>query len=190
MAKASFKLPNGTTVELDGSPEEIQKLLLLYGGQQSAPAADTPPVRPKRKRPARKSSKGSPTSAATPKPTIDLAAIVRTLKEWDQFEAVEKRILDKASQVDRTLLPLFVISELMPNSRVALTSGDISKITAELGVPLSVANVSSTLASTAQRYVHGDTVRKRGQPVRYQLTRRGVQYMKSVIAGNSHEDEK
>jgi len=35
MAKASFRLPNGTNVTIEGTPEEIKGLLTYYGGQQS-----------------------------------------------------------------------------------------------------------------------------------------------------------
>lgn len=36
MATASIDLPNGTKVKIEGSPEEINKLLELYGGQLSS----------------------------------------------------------------------------------------------------------------------------------------------------------
>jgi hypothetical protein len=35
MAKASLTLPNGTVVEVNGSPEEIAKLMELYSGAKS-----------------------------------------------------------------------------------------------------------------------------------------------------------
>jgi hypothetical protein len=37
MAKASIELPNGTAVNIEGTTEEIQRLLEFYGGQASAP---------------------------------------------------------------------------------------------------------------------------------------------------------
>jgi hypothetical protein len=66
-----------------------------------------------------------------------------------------------------------------------LSSGEITKITTDLGVPISTPNASNTLSGTAAKYVMGDRVRKRGQAVRYRLSRRGVQYMKGVISGKS-----
>jgi hypothetical protein len=69
----------------------------------------------------------------------------------------------------------------------ALSSGEISKITADLGVPVSQPNVSKTLSGTAAKYVMGDRVRKKGQPVRYKLSRRGLQYLQSVIRGKDSE---
>jgi hypothetical protein len=62
----------------------------------------------------------------------------------------------------------------------------VKKITTELGIPISQPNASRTLSGTASKYVIGDKVRVKGQPVRYKLSRRGVKYMKEVLAGNSN----
>lgn len=58
----------------------------------------------------------------------------------------------------------------------------------DLGVPVSQPNASKTLSGTAAKYVIGDRVRKKGQLVRYKLSRRGLQYMQSVISGGANED--
>lgn len=39
MARASLKLPNGTVVILEGTPEEVKQLLESYGGEPSEPSA-------------------------------------------------------------------------------------------------------------------------------------------------------
>ena len=96
-----------------------------------------------------------------------------------------REILDRASQVDRTLLPLYLVHEHLGNA-FGLSSGDVSKITTDLGVPVSQPNASKTLSGTAAKYVIGDKVRKRGQLVRYKLSRRGVQYLQTVIGGKTH----
>jgi hypothetical protein len=119
---------------------------------------------------------------------VDLNAIVGALKEWDKFEAVEERILDKSSQVDRTLLVMYAAQRLS-GIETGLTSGEISTVTKGLGVPLSVPNVSRTLSGAAHRYVHGDAVRKKGAISRYQLTRRGLQYIEAVIDGTEDADK-
>jgi hypothetical protein len=62
-----------------------------------------------------------------------------------------------------------------------LTSGEVSKVTTELGIRIDVANASKTLSGSASRYVIGDRVRKSGQPVRYKLSRRGHAYVKEAI---------
>ena len=61
----------------------------------------------------------------------------------------------------------------------------MSKITTDLGIPISQSNASTTLSGTASKYVIGDKVKVRGKAVRYKLSRRGVKYMKEVLAGNA-----
>jgi hypothetical protein len=194
MAKASILLPSGTKVEIDGTPEEVASLLALYG-QGGAPGAKaeltgTTAKARRSRRPAARHTKDTSGARAAALPSTDpalLAEIANKVKTSDEAEAIEEKILDKTSQVDRTLLPLYIVHDYL-DSKHGLTSGDISKITAQLGIPISTANASSTLSGTASRYVMADTVRKKGVPVRYKLTRRGQKYMKAVITGQASED--
>lgn len=173
MPKATLTLPDGTLVTLDGSPEEIQRVLALYG---------TPKTVAKGQKPANVRRKGKvaakPEAADTNE--TDIPKIVNLVKTCDEAEDIEKNILDRTALVDRVLLPLYIVHEHMGNAP-GLTSGEISRITRELGVPVSQPNASTTLSGTASKYVMGDKVRVKGHAVRYQLTRRGVQYLKTVI---------
>lgn len=168
MVRASLTLPNGRTVNIEGSPDEVKKLLDLYAAKPPRP--DQP-----------HQQQGVAQGAA-----VDLTAIVGLVKDCEEAEAIERNILNRSSQVDRTLLPLYIVHEHLKNA-YGLSSGEISKITTELGVPVFVSNASKTLSGAAARYVIGDRVRKRGQPVRYKLSRRGVQYMQAVIRGKADE---
>ena len=108
--------------------------------------------------------------------------IVNLIKSCDQAELIEENILNnKPSQLARVVLPLGIIHEHMSNA-FGLTSGEISKISKELGVPLSPANTAHTLAGPAAKYVMGDKARKPGQSVKYRLNRRGVELFKNMIA--------
>lgn len=71
------------------------------------------------------------------------------------------------------------------NNAFGLTSGEVAKITTDLGIPISQPNASRTLSGTASKYVIGDKVKMKGQPVRYKLSRRGVKYIQEVLAGNA-----
>ncbi|MDY6948270.1 MAG: hypothetical protein SXG53_21390 [Pseudomonadota bacterium] len=194
MAKASILLPNGTKVDIDGSAEEVASLLRLYGegGKEELPGAKTQVL--KVKRPRRNSARRGEAKAAgaakagvpSTDPTL-LAQIANIVKTCEEAEAIEEKILDKTSQVDRTLLPLYIVHDYFKNEH-GLTSGDINKITTQLGIPISTANASNTLSGTASRYVMADSVRKQGVPVRYKLTRRGQKYVKAVITGQASED--
>lgn len=179
MAKATLKLSNGTSVVIEGTPEEVHRLLSLYSG-------DSPKSIPESRRPARKKASAVKDEAGD---HPDLADIVNLIKTCDEAESIEEQILDRTSQVNRILLPLYVIHEYLGNA-VGLTSGEIKKITTELGIPVSQPNASHTLSGTASRYVVGDSMRKKGRPVRYKLHRRGVQYLKSVIADGQNENQK
>jgi hypothetical protein len=185
MPKATIKLPDGTSVVIDGSPEEVAKLLALYGGATSEAAASSVDSikKPKRKQVAPK-NKVATSKKAESGDSPDLPAIIKTIKNCDWAESIETKVLDKVGQVNRILLPLFIVHEYMDNA-YALTSGEVSQITTDLGIPVQTPNVSRTLSGTASKYVIGDKVRKQGQAVRYKLSRRGVQYFKGLLEVNS-----
>lgn len=183
MAKASLKLPNGPTITLEGTPEEVKHLLELYGGEeQRASKAATQSRGIQRSR-----TNGSSTQTTKDKQdgNPDINLIVTLAKDCDEAEAIEKQILDRTAQVDRTLLPLYIVHEYLHNA-FGLTSGEVKKITTELGIPISQPNASRTLSGTASKYVIGDKIKVKGQPVRYKLSRRGVTYMKEILAGDSN----
>ena len=183
MAKAAFTLPNGTVVEIEGSTQEVKDLLEFYGGGASNAAA--PDRKQSAKKAGRKKKAAAPIEAESE--AFDVTEIVNEVKSCDEAENIEARILDKSSQVDRTLLPMYVVHEYLDNEH-ALSSGDINKVTTQLSVPVAQPNVSNTLSGTAAKYVTGDRTRKRGgRAVRYKLNRRGVKYLKSVIIGDSGE---
>lgn len=181
-------LPNGTRVDIEGTTEEVAHLLATVGQAGGASQTKTPrssAVRKKARRAARANgSKRAKTSSD--QPAVDIAAIVNAVKNCDEADAIEEKILDKTSQVDRTLLPLYVMHEYI-EGKLGLTSGDINRVTTQLGIPISTANASSTLSGTASRYVMADSVRKKGVPVRYTLSRKGAQYVKGILAGQDNE---
>ncbi len=179
MAKASFTLPDGTTVTIDGTPQEVHELLAFYAkGKAKTHSGSATTTAKARSVPA----PAERVATDADESSVNLADVVNLLKNCEEAEVIEKQILDKPSQVNRTLLPMYIVHEHMEN-RFGLTSGEISKITAQLGAPISTANASATLAGAATRYVVGDRVRKTGESVRYKLSRRGVQYVKSILHG-------
>jgi hypothetical protein len=162
-------------VTIDGNSDEIKALLEYYAGSaQRTSAAQKTAVT--KSAPATKSSSAE----------HSITEIVNQVKNSKEAESIELHILNKQSQVDRTLLPLYIVHEYLDNA-MGLTSGDISRITSELGIPISTANASGTLSGTASRYVVGNRLRKQGQPVHYKLSLRGVTYLKSVISGQQDD---
>lgn len=181
MAKAQLTLPNGTVVEIEGSIEEVKELLEFYAGAGGGGSAAP------RKKAAKKSArKKAAAKDVVESDALNLTDIVNEVKSCDEAENIEARILDKSSQVDRTLLPIYIVHEYFDNQH-GLSSGDVNKVTTQLSVPVSQPNASKTLSGTASKYVIGDSTRKKGSTVRYKLNRRGVKYLKSVISGDSGE---
>jgi len=179
MAKAHLTLPNGTQVSIEGTPEEVHRLLNLTRGTGSEAKVRAGAMKK------RKSAGAKSDAAEATQP--DLAQIVNLAKDCNEAKAIEKNILDRISIVDRVLLPLYILKK-HGRSPHGLTSGEVSKITKELGVPVSQPNASTALSGAASKYVMGDKVRRRGQPVRYRLSRRGERYLAAVIGGKGGEE--
>lgn len=191
MAKATMILPNGTKVDIEGTTEEVTQLLATVG-QGGGARQLTPSHSHRAKKKARRGARADGLANAksgNEQSAVDITAIVNEVKNCDEADVIEEKILDKTSQVDRTLLPLYIVYEYI-ESKVGLTSGDINRVTKQLGIPISTANASRTLSGTASRYVMADSVRKKGVPVRYSLSRKGAQYMKGILAGRENAAKK
>lgn len=175
MPKASIKLPDGSSVAIEGSPAEVAKILALYGGA----SVSTQGEKVKQKRTIQK-AKEPTTAKKDSADTPNLPEIINLIKTCDEAEAIETNILDKAARVNRILLPLYIVHEHLDNA-YGLTSGEVSQILANMGTPVSMSNASGILSKTASKYVHGDIIRKKGRTVRYKIIRRGVTYLKGVL---------
>ena len=166
--KATFVLPSGTKVEVDGETAEVQALLERYTTE-----ADGQP-RPQPRQPARGPT-SSDNGGSDEDNQISEIAVVNRIKEDDALSWLHD-IIDSRNVLDRVLLPLFVVNQI--DSRAdGLTSGFISRVFAELGVRLAVPNVSTVLSGKAKRYVLADSSRRKGTPVRYKISRAGMSYL-------------
>jgi hypothetical protein len=179
MAEAKIKLPNGTEVAITGSPEEIARVVSLYNE-----TADTEPVRKRSKAAPLRAGETAPEQAAdSGQSEIDLASILNTINDCDESEAIEQHVLDEPDVVNRVLMCLY-INEKYFNSSPPMTTGEISQILKQLGVPVTTPNVSLAISRKANSYVMYDGVRKKGAIVRYSLNRRGMQYFQEVLGGS------
>jgi len=181
MAKASITLESGALVAIEGTVEEIQKLLSVYGkAKGDSSSAPSGPAHASRQNPNPVlTGIGKGKGKLEHHTSVDLLAIVNHIKSCDEAALIGTHILDRVGQSGRVILPLYIVHEHLGNSP-GLTSGDISKITIDLGIPMAVGNVSNMLAGPVSKYVVGDKVRKHGQPVRYKLSRLGRTYFKIV----------
>lgn len=185
MAKATLTLPSGTSVVIEGTVEEVQQLL---EANSAITAASAKPARKSTKRPQRKSVSGEKRPSSTNQPKVDVSAVVNAIKNSDDWDAIEEKVLNKSSQLGRLLLPLYAAKKYL-NLDIGLSSGDIARTTRELSVPLSTSNASKALSGAASKYVIGDAVRKQGNMVRYALHKRGVDYFESLLAAEPDQSQ-
>jgi hypothetical protein len=184
MPKASFTLPNGTIVTIEGTTAEVRNLLEFYGGKPKK--GERVRYKPVAKGGRKKNGTEKKISPAR------IAHIVNQIKSCPEAEAIEKNILAKTHEANRVLLPLYVMHEYMGNA-FGITTIEISKVTAELGARVRVSRQAALRAlvrSPASRYVLTDKARRRGIATRYTLDERGVQYMKTVLTGQAEESSK
>lgn len=178
MVKSTIKLPDGTTITIEGSPEELKKVLSVYQGQNTSNVGkEQKPVSEKK---INKSSKQPKTTEDKTSKKDLIVELVNAIKNADDMDEIEKKILDKASQVDRVILPLFIMGRDLDN-QISLTSNDIYKVLKELGISMALPNISKTLRGTALKYVIADKVTKKGESTPYKISRKGEQYIKNTL---------
>lgn len=174
MPKTTFSLKDGTKVTIEGTSHEVTQLLDYYASRADRSVSDKPHKLPTEK---------AATSSEKPlEKTEYLQEIVKKVKSCKEAKAIESQILDSTSEVNRAILPLYIIYVYFDNG-TGLTTTQISQITADLGIRISRQNVLRAVKFTGSRYIMA--VKSKGASPRYKLNRRGVQYLKSVISGNA-----
>lgn len=171
--KASILLPNGTKIEFEGSLEELQGLTMHLQGQRSAVASVK--AAPVGERLAVVGDEGGMEDEP------DIARIVGIIKECDEAERIDAKVLGQRDVLNRVLMCLWVVHRYI-NPMLGLTSGEVERITDQLGVRVAISHASTTLSEKARPYVTADSVRKRGAAVRYRINRRGVEAFEGVLA--------
>lgn len=183
MLKATFSLPNGTSVTIEGLKEDVQDLLNYYSNLH--PNDSSYSTKPHPKVNIKTPQKQAESSDSAKVSSDILTQIVNKIKTCPDAEAIERNILgkEKPAEADRVLLSLYVIHKYFDNA-FGLTTVEIETITTDLGPKIKVnrQNANRQFVRTAtSRLVLADKRRKVGSKVRYTLNERGVQYMKSVL---------
>jgi hypothetical protein len=179
MVKAIVTLPNGTTITLEGTVEEVQRLLATYGlddarAQVEAPGAASPA-------PAAIPEADSMIDEETESASGNLSNIVQHIRTCREARVIDKRILEDTNEMHRVLLPLYIIYEYEHNA-FGLTSTEISKVFAMLNIRLARQNVMRALRLAGSKYVT-----KEGEDTlapHYLLNRKGSQYLREVLGGS------
>jgi len=175
MAKSTIKLANGSVITVEGTAEEVAKVMSLYvQGHSTSEESET--AKAMKSKPFKLMAKEAPKDQE-----VDILELVNLTKDADDFDQIEKNILDQASQVDRVLLPLFVANRENSNSS-PLTSNDIYKFLKEFGINMALPNISKTLSKTAIKYVMAGSARKKGVATSYRISRKGKQHIDQIIS--------
>lgn len=107
--------------------------------------------------------------------------IVKKTKGCDEYEAIEKNILDQSSQDKRILLCYYISSKYFNNT--PLTTTDVEKITRELEVTVKQPNVAKKIKNSLYKYLDSETPRKSGKPTLYRMKRSGIMYLEEILYG-------
>ena len=118
MAKASLELPDGTQVTVEGTVDEVARLLEVYSHNQRSVRKKSASRKSKttRNKKTASSISGDPAEEG-----LDLAELVGLIKQCDEAEAIEQHVLDQSVRVDRVLMPLYVADKYIDMTRQRLS---------------------------------------------------------------------
>ena len=142
---------------------------------------------PKTKAPKKTTTrKGSPSTPKASRNTdndessVDIMTIVNTINETDYHDQIEEKILKKVNQLNRILLVFYFVHKLYSSS-TTITTGDIEKITDQLGVKIKYQNVAKNIKKNA-KFFAADTVRKKGTATKYKINKKGIDEYDQIIS--------
>lgn len=113
-----------------------------------------------------------------------ILSIVNKIGECDESEAIQSKILDQRSADGKILLCFYISYKYFKNAW--LTTGDIEKITSNLGVKIDVRNIANKVKELRQ-YLESGATRKKGQPTPYRLNRKGVKRFEEILNQNENQ---
>ena len=105
-------------------------------------------------------------------------SIVNKIGDCDETEKIQKRVLDKRSMEARIMLCFYISHKYSNNAW--LTTGDIEKITSELGIKIDKRNSTNKMKDLRQ-YLESGSARRKGQPTPYRLNRQGVKRFEEIL---------
>lgn len=107
-------------------------------------------------------------------------AIANSITNCKEAELIQAKVLDTRNLEAKILLCFFISHKYFSNAW--LTSGNIERITSELGVKVGSANASTKLKSL-RAFLESGKVRKNGLPTPYRLNRSGQKRFEEILHG-------
>ena len=155
----------------------LQKLLSPQAFQTSLP--ELPKQKRKPLQTGRRQTQGKEAAANEQETTVDFAAVSNAVHESDKTKNIEQNVLNKRGLLGRILIAFHFAHE---TGNEYLTTGDVEKITDQLGVKIAQSNVSHCIAAN-RKYFSAGTTRRRGAIVPYKLNRQGKLAYEKCLAG-------
>lgn len=109
--------------------------------------------------------------------------IINKIGECDESEKIQTNVLDETNMEGKILLCFYISYRYFKNTR--LTTGDIEKITSELGTKITAGNVSNKITGGLRKYLESGATRKHGAPTPYRLNRKGAKRFKEIISSDN-----
>jgi hypothetical protein len=166
---------------LDAEPRKrvVAWIVQKHGGGEASQAQET-----RRHSVRHKPVAPSPSAEHHEKSRARIREIVKQVRTIDDAQRIERYILDSTNQVNRALLPLFIVQKYM-NDEFALSAAEIAEVTKLLNVPMKQENVSKALRNGGAKFttIEGET------PKTFKLIRRGVQLIESLLIPKSQDSD-
>lgn len=107
-----------------------------------------------------------------------ILSIVNKIGDCDESEEIQRKVFEQKSMEGKILLCFYISHKYFDNAW--LTSGDIEKITSDLGIKIDKRNVTNKIKELKQ-YLESGAVRRKGQPTPYRLNRKGFKRFEEIL---------
>jgi len=111
---------------------------------------------------------------------IDVVKIVNAIYDAENHDVVEQKILKKSNQLNRILM-IFAFVNKVYDHNTSITTGDIEKITDQLGVRIKRPNAANKIKANS-KFFAADSVRKKGSVTKYKINRKGLEEFDKIIS--------
>lgn len=108
-------------------------------------------------------------------------AIINKVGNCSESESIQTKVLDLKNVGPKVLLSFYIAYKYF--DKAWLTSGDVERVTSELGIKITTGNASNKIKEM-RAYLESGAVRRKGAPTPYRLNRNGANYFEGIINEN------
>lgn len=122
------------------------------------------------------SSKNNSTSSNDD--SIDISGLFEFIKDQEEYEQVEKKILNNRDRLPKTLMCFYYAEKFLDSPFIR--TGHVETLTDQFGAKIRQPNISLTIKKNL-KYFAQDQVRKKGAMMSYKINRAGKQAYEKFI---------